>query len=304
MIQKKKNKMSKELMENENKIIYGDRSEDFKLFLIRLLQKSSLDKSIVEKLLENNNIYELYCNVFTHKSVDAKNNYEFFEMIGDVTCNKIIVWYLKDKFPFLCNCEGVKVLARLRINLVSKITFSRWASQLNFEKYISFDTETKIKQETSVLEDVFEAFVGCTEMVIDTYIRGYAGTFCCSNFLKLLLDGEDIQLSYKKLYDPITRLKENFDYFNSNTQKSSCPFIFGNISFSHEKVDTCLYHVKLLQTSGDRKQVLLHENGKSIIDVKYNLCQRYLNFLEENGYKKPELKYYDDIETMRLELEK
>lgn len=295
--------MFKDGIEIENKIIYGDRNESFKLFLVDLMQRCSLDKSIIVSLLENNDIFKMYCNVFTHKSIDPKENYEFFEMIGDVTCNKIIVWYLKDKFPFLCNCDGVKVLARLRINLVSKITFSRWASRLHLDKYISWDTETKLKQETSVLEDVFEAFVGCTEMIIDKYIRGYAGTYCCSNFLKILLDDENIQLSYKKLYDPITRLKETFDYYNSNTQKSSCPYIYGNISFSHEKVDTCLYHVKLLQTSGDKKNVLLQENGKSIIDTKYSLCQKYLNILEEKGFKKQELKYYEDIEKMRIQLE-
>mgnify|MGYP001212717438 CR=1 FL=1 len=295
--------MSKELLDVENKILYGDRKETFKIFLLDLLQKSSLDKSIAVSLLDNKNIYDLYCNVFTHKSVNSKDNYEFFEMIGDVTCNKIIVWYLKDKFPFLCNCDGVKVLARLRINLVSKTTFSRWASSLHFDKYISWDMETKLKQEASVLEDVFEAFVGCTEMIVDTYIRGYAGTYCCSKFMKILLDKEKIELSYKKLYDPITRLKETFDFYNSNTQKSTCPYIYGNISFSHEKLDTCLYHVKLLQSSGDKKHILLHENGKSIIDVKYSLCQKYLNFLEENGFKKQELKYYDDIENMRLKLE-
>ena len=60
------------------------------------------------------------------------------EILGDVTCNKIIVWYLKNRFPFLNNTKGVKVIARLKINYVAKARFSKWALQLGFEKYISF----------------------------------------------------------------------------------------------------------------------------------------------------------------------
>lgn len=288
--------------EFENKLICGDRSEIFVEFLIEMLMKFSLSRSTAENILKNDKIFSMYKNVFTHKVFDSKNNYEFYELIGDVSCNKIIVWYLQKKFPFLSNSDGVKVLARLRINLVSKITFSNWAKKLNFGPFISYDLDTKIKQENSVYEDIFEAFVGCTELVIDEYIRGYSAMYFCYKFMETLLDDEEIKLSYKSLYDPITRCKETFDYFNSNQQKSTCPYIYGTISFHHEKLDTCLYLVRLIQTSHDKKEVLLEEKGKSIIDLKYLLCQKYLDFLEKNGFKKHELKYYDEIEEMRLKL--
>ena len=285
----------------ENKLICGDRTEKFKLFLIGLLMKTSLSRQMAESLVDQQEIFNMYRNCFTHRSFDSKNNYEFFELIGDVTSNKIIVWYLQEKFPFLCNTEGVKVLARLRINLVSKLTFSNWARKLNFEPFICYDLETKIKQENSVLEDCFEAFIGCTEKIIDEHIRGYSANYFCFKFIELLLDDENIELSYKALYDPVTRLKETFDHFNSTLQKSTCPYIFGSMSFTHEKIDTGLYLVRLLQTtSHDRKELLLEEKGKSIIDLKYLLCQRYLDFLEEKGYKKQELKYYEEIEEKRL----
>ena len=56
---------------------------------------------------ENMKVYE---NVFTHSCVDEKIIMSFTKS-WDVTCNKIIVWYLKNRFPFLNNTEGVKVIA-------------------------------------------------------------------------------------------------------------------------------------------------------------------------------------------------
>jgi len=290
-------------MEIENYLLFGKRGEEFKIFIKNLLLRASLPKDVADYLLEKKSVIQIYENVFTHKSHNSEENYEFYELIGDVTSNKIIVWYLREKFPFLCTCDGVKVLARLRINLVSKATFSRWSSELNFLEYISFDYETKLKQESSVLEDVFEAFVGATEYVIEKYIRGYSGYYFCFKFLQSILDNEEIKLSYKSLYDPITRLKETCDFYNSTIQKASCPYIHGSISFSHEKLDTCLYLVRLHQNSNEKKEVLLQEKGKSIIETKYLLCQRYIDFLEEKGFKKQELKYYEEIEMKRMALE-
>ena len=164
--------------------------------------------------MTNDKNIKMYEQAFTHRVVDEQFNYEFFELLGDVTCNKIIVWFLRKKFPFLNNSEGVKVIARLRINLVSKVTFSGWAQKLDFQKYISYDLETKMKHEISVLEDCFEAFVGVTELLIDQMVEG-GGFYYCNEFLSSIIEEHVISLKYKDLYDPITRLKETFDYFNS-----------------------------------------------------------------------------------------
>ena len=77
--------------EFENKLICGDRSEIFVEFLIEMLMKFSLSRSTAENILKNDKIFSMYKNVFTHKVFDSKNNYEFYELIGDVSCNKIIV---------------------------------------------------------------------------------------------------------------------------------------------------------------------------------------------------------------------
>lgn len=287
-------------IEMENKLIIGERGPTFFNFLRELLQRTSLSTKIIDELLKEEDVIQMYYDCFSHKSFHVDHNYEYYEMIGDVSCNKIIVWYLKDRFPFLCNSEGVKVLARLRINLVSKLTFSTWAKNLDFLRFISMDTDTKVKMESSILEDVFEAFVGVTELMIDKYIRSYSGIYFVHHFIKSILDEETISLSYKLLYDPVTRLKETMDHFNSNLHKSICPFIHGSISFSHEKVDAGQYIVRLHQNSSSKKEVLLQEKGKSINDLKYHLSQQYLDFLELKGFSKMENKYYQKIENQRV----
>lgn len=288
--------------EDKDKIlIYGTRGQTFKNFIMDLLQKTSLSYDTCKFLLSDEKIYDMFTAVFTHSSFDVKHCYEYYELIGDVLANNIIVYYLKERFPFLKNNEGVKILSRLKINLVSKKYFSKWAMSLGFEQFISYDHETKMKHNQSVLEDCFEAFLGATQTCIDQNIRGFSGYYLCYCFLKSILDKEDISLSYDDLYDPITRLKETYDHFNSSLMKGSCPYISGSISFTHEKIETGLYKVTLIQSCNSNKTNLLSENGHSIIDCKYKLCEKYLLFLKEKGYIRPQPDYYRKIEKLRME---
>jgi dsRNA-specific ribonuclease len=286
--------------EIENRPIVGIRGIEFRLFIRSLLQRTKLSIKNIDILTNDENI-KMYEQAFTHRVVDESFNYEFFELLGDVTCNKIIVWYLKKKFPFLNNSNGVKVIARLRINLVSKVTFSGWAQKLDFQKYISYDLETQMKHEISVLEDCFEAFVGVTELLIDQMVEG-GGFYYCNQFLSSIIDEHDISLKYKDLYDPITRLKETFDYFNSLSLKDTCPYIWGTIKFDAQKLEEGGQHVKLLQKYLKREELLLEEKGLALTETKYKLCEKYLDFLKKNGFEKPLPEYYEMVECERKKM--
>lgn len=298
---REREKMNLNLHENDNRLSKGIRGEPFETFLKTLLIKASIPKQVIEhQILNDEDVLQIYDQVFTHRSFNDQYNYEIFELYGDVTCNKIVVWWLREKFPFLNCTKGVKVLARLRINLISRDSFSGFAKGLEFSKYISADVETKSKQESNgLLEDIFEAFIGATEWILDDKIRGFSGYYFCYRFLEQILQKEDIQLTYKSLFDPITRLKESFDYFNSSTMKGTCPYIWGNISFAHEKLELGSYCVKLIQQNGGKKEILMQMTGNSISTLKNELSEAYIIFLHENGFKKSELKYYEEIEEMR-----
>ena len=115
-----------------NNRINGTRGEDFKNFLKSILIISKIKKTYIDTIVDEYiNEYQI---AFTHKDYDSINNYEFFELLGDGTCNKSISWYLSKRFPILNNSNGVKVLARLRINLVSGKNFAKLADKFIYKR--------------------------------------------------------------------------------------------------------------------------------------------------------------------------
>jgi dsRNA-specific ribonuclease len=272
------------------------KNESFRRFIYDLLTLSNLKKTYLEKLTTPENM-EIYESVVTHISIDPAKNYEFYEILGDVTLNKSIVWYIKERFPFLQNAEGVKIIARLRINLVSKKHFSRISRNIGFLPFIRAEEETMATQETSILEDVFEAFFGATEFMIDKMICPGAGYGVCYQLIKTLLDMEDISLRYEDLYDPITRLKETFDYYRSSLPGRECPLIWGTMKFENLKNENeqvvRLYQINP-QHHGIRK-LLITTSAPLLDEAKQNACEQYLRFLEKSGYKRPIPDYYATI---------
>jgi len=274
-------------------------NEKFKEFIIQLLERTKLKKKYIYRLCNDESNLLLFRQAFTHSSFDDQHNYEFFELLGDATCNKIIVWYLKDRFPFLQNQEGVKIISRLRINLVSKKNFFLIASNLGFAPFILCQKEIMVQRNKNILEDVFEAFIGVTEYLLDKYIYPGSGYGICFRFLKHILDQQCISLQYEDLYDPITRLKETLDYYRSNQK---FPEIWGSLSIEHSKIDQGRYRLFLYQVNkseNNKKELLYTITCQSDLDEgKQLICNIVLKQLEQKGYKRPIPNYYDKISTL------
>ena len=97
-----------------------------------------------------------------HKEKEQEGEYD---LLGDGFAREM--WQgmeragrISRRFPRLDCPEGVKVIARLKINLVSKKSFAEFGNVLGFWKFISADQETRENKMKPTLEDVFEAFVG------------------------------------------------------------------------------------------------------------------------------------------------
>jgi len=162
-----------------------------------------------------------YGQAFTASSADPVNNYERFEQIGDVTANKFIVWYAYKRFPQLNCTDGVKVVARLRINYGSKQFFAPLGESLGFWDYISAQEDGKAKgmkyrnrQKKDLLEDCIESFIGCTEYLLDQAFRPGVGYGIVYDILSSIFDEIPMSLKYDDLYDPKTRLKQTFDAYS------------------------------------------------------------------------------------------
>ena len=196
---------------NEQKGIYlGSRGDDFKEFIDSVLKKGKL-KSKYRKLLTDDESMVLYGSAFTSELVDPDNNYQVLEQIGDLSGNKFIVNYMYERFPQLDCTEGVKVVARLRINYGAKQSFCEIARKLGFWPFISATNELRNRKMKPLLEDVFEAFLGATERILDRKKRVGVGYAIVYDFLANIFDEMYISLRYEDLYDAKTRLKELFD---------------------------------------------------------------------------------------------
>lgn len=115
--------------------------------------------------------------------------------------------------------DGVKTVARLRINYASKHQLSNIANRLGFWPHIQASEEEKMIHRDDLLEDVFEAFMGVTEYLIDEHICINVGYAVVYDILASIFDDIEISLEYEDLYDAKTRLKELFDCVGTDVGK-------------------------------------------------------------------------------------
>lgn len=188
----------------------ADNPEFINMIRVVLTQRARLSPQYVMAITSPANMKELEV-AFTHPSFESQSNYEFYEFLGDSTVNKCIVWYCKRRFTRLHNEKGVQKFSQLKANLVSKRTLSSLADKMNFWKYIRMSKETQQRDKRKVLEDVFEAFIGCLENIIDQTLNMHSGYGVCYTIISTVLDGVTISLKETDLKGPKTRLKEIFD---------------------------------------------------------------------------------------------
>lgn len=204
--------------------------EDFRNMIRSILKTGKLKDEFINLITDDKGMVT-FIEAFTHPSVNKRYNYELLETLGDSTINKCIVWYVIRRFPQLDCPSGNKIVARLKINLVSKKSFSLISKQLDFWKYVSCDLETRQTKMEPTLEDVFEAFFGATESIIDKRIKQGVGYTICYNIIKSLFDNIEISLKYEDLFDAKTRLKQIFDSRAFKEQG------IGTIQYESEKIE-------------------------------------------------------------------
>jgi dsRNA-specific ribonuclease len=197
-------------------VIYsGPRNASFKNMITNILKQSKLKQKYISELTDEKSL-QIYDQAFTAASANPIKNYEIYEQIGDLTVNKFIVWYAYKRFPQLECPLGVKVVARLRINYGSRQSFSEIAEKLNFWPFISADEEERNKKKKDLLEDALEAFIGCTEQILDKKYRPGVGYGIVYDILSSIFNKIPMSLAYNDLYDAKTRLKELFDLHKDN----------------------------------------------------------------------------------------
>ena len=197
--------------EQQKGIYLGSRGPDFEKLIDDILKKGNLRKKY-RKMLTSPSSMKVYAAAFTSELVDPNNNYQVLEQIGDLSGNKFIVSYMYQRFPQLEDrADCVKIVARLRINYGAKQSFSEIARKLGFWPFISATNDLRQRKMKPLLEDVFEAFIGATERILDRKKRIGVGYAIVYDILATIFDRMVISLRYEDLYDAKTRIKELFD---------------------------------------------------------------------------------------------
>ena len=240
----------------------------FKEMISSLISKGQLNPKYTNVLLDN---IALYQQAFTATSFDEHENYEMYEQLGDATINKFLVWYFYARFPQLANPKGIKVVARLKTNYSSKNTFSKIAESLNFWPHIRASVQQKETDKKSLLEDVFEAFFGVTETILDNYFQVGVGYAIVQRILTDIFDKIHVSLKYEDLYDAKTILKELFDI---NKQ-------LGTLIYDYKPREATVSRLK------DGVKIFIATGvGNLKSDAQQAAAQKALNILAQQGYKR------------------
>lgn len=271
-------------MDTITEIYYADRGIVFKKFIENLLIKGKIAPKYMEKLLTEENMIE-YSNAFTSSSVDQINNYENYEQIGDLSANAFIVNYMYSRFPKLKSTEGLKVVARLRINYGAKQSFSKIADDLGFFPFISATVQERSTEKKSLLEDALEAFLGCTQYLLDYKLyRPGVGYGIVYDILTNIFDKIDISFKYVDLYDAKTRLKELFDHVKT----------IGILNYNTIKNDK-IFESTVYRSKDGRKFILGTGTAFMKQDAEQNAAKIGIITLEKEGITREELPIYNEL---------
>jgi dsRNA-specific ribonuclease len=154
---------------------------------------------------------------FTSSTADLHNNYEALELVGDAAANHALLSYLTKRFPQFLVPSGVQILARMKINYVSKQTFSKFGEHMNIWPYIKASVEEREENRSSLLEDCFESFIGLTETIGNEEFLEGVGFGIIYKIVEANFDWLNIDISemtYSDFVDAKTRFKELGDKFH------------------------------------------------------------------------------------------
>ncbi len=207
-------------MAEENRMKMHPLGDQFVGFIRELLKSAGLNKRYINLLTDESGMIE-FTRAFTAKGVNPVNNYEFYEIMGDATTNKVVVSYYKRKFPDIFgkntgkggNMGPVAIMARLKQNGISKKTYGRFAKNLGFWEFI-IATEEESKSTKKLFEDTFEAFCGCMEELIDNRVLMHSGYSIVYQFMQPIMDKEEVSLERDDLYDQKSRVNEEIHKFH------------------------------------------------------------------------------------------
>lgn len=195
-----------------------------------LINYTKIKEDYINILLSDPNNIKLYENAFTSNSVNSfkdsetekvledgnsTENNAIYKFYGDNIFENFMVWYLFRRFPSLRSANNVKMIARLKINYGPNKVFPIFANKYNFLEYTSSSLFERDRNENSLIQNVFSAFLGATSIIFDKecMVNGVGYSVCYEILKKFFNEDVDLKLpsKFEELDSPITTLKQFFD---------------------------------------------------------------------------------------------
>ncbi len=254
-------------------------------FIRRVFSKSKIDPKYMS-VLTNHKALTIYKAAFTSNTVDPDNNYELYEYMGDVAANAAVVMYFYEAFPQLRCPRSINILNRLKIVHVSRESFSKIADDLEFFQHISYDADVAAekpilkKSRDALLEDVFEAFVGATEIIlINAFGLVGVASQIIYNFIKPIFDAKAISFAPEDLYDAKTRLKELFEI------RKNVPNPLAERYGAPRYTDAPPPATSVTLRFTKNQRLTFHGNGNTKQQSHKIAAQQAIDYFEKEGYR-------------------
>ena len=187
-----------------------------------LIRYGNVDPLLAKQLLDQDGI-KMFRTAFTHWTVTFNNkselNFEVYETLGDVTFNKVIMFYIMRRFPqLMSDPEANYKLTEAQKLYKSRLLGYQFADELglpamvrwrNF-KYGSYPQKT-IEMDNKFKTDVFESFLGAVELIVDEKVFPHAGYSVAYNILDTLLKDVNMTIDVALTKPATAKLKELMD---------------------------------------------------------------------------------------------
>lgn len=217
-----------------------------------------------------------YTSAFTDPSFDSENNYLYLKTLGTVSISQIIVWYLNRKYPELTPQK----ITQLKKNFLEKSKFGEYGQSIGFDQYILRDEKLNIT--TKIIQNIFEAFIGTTELLINKHFKfglGYVIVYkICSSIL-------DEIFVYEEELDSITKLKELLDVYKSIS-----------LDRKHSRDENSIFYFEIFY----QQQKIGNGHAKTIAEAEQQASKQALEFFKERGIVKVKKVKKDEIKIQNF----
>ncbi len=174
--------------------------EKYQKFVRELLSQAGVGSGSLKQITDEEGM-KIFTQAITTKDKNPRKNYERMEFLGDGIAKGCISSFLYHTLP---DEDDQGKLTNARINLESKRSFARFAEDLGFWEFVRATDEEREGKKTSILEDVFEAFIGAISLAVDrvnflnepTPKTGGMGFIVACRFLENIL--KDVRLDLRK----------------------------------------------------------------------------------------------------------